>query len=214
MNVEGRTGEGARPVPRRGVDRRPSLGPAGGGSLMSDPSEPAAELPETVATGLPADLLQDGETILLLLKPHPLYIVLGCLGPLSLLAAIAIGSFILPRYWEIERLSDQAMAGLCLFLAGVVLSWQLLEWMSRTYILTDRRVIRIMGIVRVQMFQAELRRLQHTQLLFSLRERIFGLGTISFSTAGPSLPEAYWVMVAQPLAVHKKVLHAIERYGR
>ena len=192
-----------------------SLGPSTP-SLMSDPSDPAVDLPaaRAVAAGLPADLLQGDETILLLLKPHPLYIVLSCLGTLALLAAVAFGSIALQRYYEVERFPERGMIGLCLLLAGLRLSWQMLEWVSRTYILTDRRVIRIMGVGRVQMFQAELRRIQHTQILWTLRERLFGLGTISFSTAGRSIPEAYWVMVADPIAVHKKILHAVERYGR
>ena len=181
---------------------------------MSDPTEPTVGLPVDRTAALPADLLQGDETIILLLKPHPLYIVLSCMGTLVLLAAIASVSIWFQRAFEIELFNEQAMLGLCVLLAGLRVTWQFLEWMSRTYVLTDRRVIRIMGVVRVQMFQAELRRLQHTQILWSLRERLFMLGTISFSTAGTGFPEAYWVMIANPAAVHKQVLHAIEKYGK
>ena len=204
---QGESVRAAAPVIARSID---SSAPA----CMSEPSEPAAELPAAAVAGLPGDLLEGGETIILLLKPHPLYIVLSCLGTLVLLAGIAFGSIWLQRSFQLELFNEQAMLGLCLLLASLRLIWQFLEWMSRTYVLTDRRVIRIMGVVRVQMFQAELRRLQHTQILWSLRERLFGLGTISFSTAGTGFPEAYWVMLANPVGVHKKILQAIERYGR
>lgn len=184
-------------------------------AIHSEPSEPVADLPAGGAAAiLPADLLQGGETIILLLKPHPLYIVLSCLGTLVLLAAIAAGSIWVQRAYATELFNERAMMGLCLLLAGLRLAWQLLEWMSRTYVLTDRRVIRIMGVVRVQMFHAELRRLQHVQILWSVRERLFGLGTISFSTAGKTIPEAYWVMIADPAGVHRTILQAIERYGK
>jgi hypothetical protein len=84
--------------------------------------------------------------------------------------------------------------------------------MSRTYVLTDRRIIRIKGVLRVEVFQTELKHLQHTEVLVSIRERLFALGTISFSTAGTGFPEAYWLMLRRPYAVHQRILQAINRY--
>jgi hypothetical protein len=67
-------------------------------------------------------------------------------------------------------------------------------------------------VIRVQVFEAPLKKIQHTQAVFSLRERFFGLGTIMFFTAGTGLAEAAWVMLARPLEVHKKVVAALHRY--
>lgn len=182
---------------------------------FSDPAEPVLGLPIARAGAmLPADLLQGDETILLLLKPSPFYIILACLETLAVIGAIAVMSLWLQRRYEAHWFDERAMLTLCGVLAMLRVSWQFLEWMSRTYVLTDRRVIRFMGVFRVQMFQAELRRLQHTELLWTVRERAFGLGSISLSTAGRTIPEAYWVMLARPVAVHRKILAAINRYGR
>ncbi|MEL7089313.1 MAG: PH domain-containing protein, partial [Planctomycetota bacterium] len=94
------------------------------------------------------------------------------------------------------------------------LFWQFLEWLSRVYVLTDQRVVTLGGVLRVRVFEAPLNNLTHNELLFSLRERFFALGTLAFYTAGSGLAEAYWVMVARPLEVHAKVVETLKRYRR
>ena len=99
-----------------------------------------------------------------------------------------------------------------LVLIGLRVGWQFLEWLSRVYVLTDARVLRVMGVLRVQVFEAPLKQIQHTDTVFSLRERFLGLGSIAFSTAGTGSIDAVWRMVAQPLDVHQRVVHALNRY--
>ena len=95
---------------------------------------------------------------------------------------------------------------------GIRLFWQFLEWLSRVYVLTDRRVIRVKGVIRVQVFEAPVQQVQHTNTTFSLRERLFGLGSIHIATAGTGVTEASWVMLANPLEVHQKLVQALNRY--
>ena len=99
-------------------------------------------------------------------------------------------------------------------MAFVRLCWQALDWWNRLYILTDRRVVRRMGVLRIYVFETPLRHVQHTSVFASIRERLFALGTIGFATAGSDTYEAFWVMVAKPFDVHRVVVEAIERYGR
>jgi hypothetical protein len=99
-------------------------------------------------------------------------------------------------------------------IAAARLIWQTLEWMGRVYVLTDRRLIRRRGVLRVAVFQTLLSNIQHTSVFALLRERIFGLGTIGFATAGSDTYEAFWVMIPDPYGVHKIVDDAIRRYGR
>ncbi len=91
--------------------------------------------------------------------------------------------------------------------------WQCAEWWCRVYVLTDRRVLRRTGVLRVSVFEASLRNIQHTSVFMPLRERLFGLGTIGFATAGSDVFDALWVMVRQPFAVHKVVVETMQRYG-
>lgn len=164
---------------------------------------------------LPADLIHDDEIIILLLRPSPLFIVLGAAGSLIAIAIITLTlAWIshLPVPWIGFTDRDAFVFGGVLALLRI--TWQGLEWWSRVYVLTDRRLIRKMGVVRIAIFETPLRRIQHTSVFRRLRERLFGLGTLGFATAGSDTYEAFWVMIDKPYAVHKIVLQAIQRYGR
>jgi len=161
-----------------------------------------------------AQLLQPGEAVILLLKPHPLFILLSSL---SSLLSIALVTFFLA--WVDRRFPglpwrDNTVIGLGIFVGVMRLVWQALEWTSRVYILTDRRVIRRKGVIRVSVFECPLSALQQTTVYQSLRERIFILGTVCFATAGAASFIALWEYVARPFHVQRTVAEAIERYGR
>ena len=164
------------------------------------------------ARAMPEQLLQPGETIILLLKPSPLFIVLSPLRFLIIVALITMAASWLNNLVPVLRPTDVWLLGVAI--AGGRLFWELLEWLSRLYILTDQRIIRTAGVIRISIFEAPLRRVQHTELIFPLRERLFALGTLGFSTAGTGSMEAYWRMVARPLEVHRQVVQAIRKYGR
>ena len=160
---------------------------------------------------LPEQLIQPGEIIILLLKPSPWYILLASLRALAIIAVAVILGLVLDGYGLLP-ISPRDLLVLAVGVAGVRLFWQFLQWLSRVYVLTDQRMIRVKGVVRVQVFECPLKQIQHTEAHYSLRERLFGLGTIGFATAGTALPEAHWVMIANPLHVHQSVVWALNRY--
>lgn len=181
-----------------------------GGGVVNGNGDPVAL---RAAAMLPAQLLQPGEIIVLLLKPHPLYIVLAPLQTLVMMLIVTvIGVAIARSAQEYDTAQNITLIGGLLIFAR--LFWQFLEWLSRVYVLTDQRVVTLGGVLRVRVFEAPLNNLTHNELLFSLRERFFALGTLAFYTAGSGLAEAYWVMVARPLEVHAKVVETLERYRR
>ena len=118
--------------------------------------------------------------------------------PIALLLGVALSTLI----------------GTAIGLATLRVGWQFLEWLSRVYVLTDRRVVCRSGVLRMSVFQTQLKNIQHTSVFASLRERTTGLGTIGFATAGSDTFEAFWTMIRNPFGVHKIVVEAIERYGR
>lgn len=187
----------------------------GGGCAQQEAPEPVIGLPVGEAEALlPQKLLQGGEVVVLILKPSLWFIVLSRLGWLVTIAAIAGVLVWLERryllgWYRPHEVVTLAMAGI----TGVLVM-QTLDWISRIFVLTDRRVLRQRGFFRPFIFEAPLHRIQHTQLLLSIRERLFGLGTISFTTAGTGFAEAYWVMVNDPLEVHRRVVQVIHRYRR
>lgn len=166
------------------------------------------------ATMLPRELLQPGEIIILLLKPSPLFILLM---PIRFIASVILLA------WLAKLLIDKGIAlGIgshdvvvaAVALIGLRLFWELLHWLSHVYVLTDQRVIKVSGVLNVHVFECPLKQIQQTDLVLPLLLRIFGLGTIAFATAGTATREAYWLLLAKPLEVHKKVIETLRRYGR
>lgn len=175
------------------------------------PEEVGEVVDHSAADMLPAELLQPGEIIILLLKPSVWYVVLGSLRELAIIGVLLTLGLWLGAAGHLN-LSDRDLILFAIGLVAVRLFWQFLEWLSRVYVLTDRRVIRVKGVLRISVFEAPLRQVQHTSARYSIRERVFGLGTIGFATAGTGLIEAAWVMIARPLEVHRTVVEALNRY--
>jgi len=186
-------------------------------TIDAEPPHAEAEVdrvdrPAWVTTMLPPQLLQGGETIILQLKPSPFFILLDSLGSLAALAALFVCVTAASRHGHLSvKHTDLLLTALGLA-ALLRLFWQFLEWLSRVYVLTDRRIVRVKGVLRVSVFETSLRSIQHTSLQLSLRERLFGLGTIGFATAGTAVTEALWTMIARPLDVNQIVIETLERY--
>lgn len=168
---------------------------------------------ETDVAGVVA-MLQPGETIILLLKPSLLFVPLASM---SSLLGIALVTFIMAwldrRFGWMPWTDHQAIA-FGIFVGAVRLLWQFLEWASRIYILTDRRILRRKGVLRVSVFECRLEQIQQTAVFQSLRERICFLGSICFATAGAASFVALWSYVAAPFEVQRAVADAIDRYRR
>ena len=167
------------------------------------------------AAMLPADLLHDDEIIILMLRPSVLYVILNSITSLALIGLLPFLLAYLARFsTPLVLWTDTEAFVIGAMLVTLRLAWQTLDWFSRVYVLTDRRIIRRMGVLRVAIFQADLKMIQHTSVFRRVRERAFGLGTIGFATAGSDVYEAFWVMIAEPFRVHKIVVDAIRRYGK
>ncbi len=158
---------------------------------------------------LPAHLLDGGEIIILAIKPSLWFIVftstrwLVAMGLIALLARF-IGEHI-PQLNSITII--QAASGL----AAARLGFAVLQWVSRLYVLTNRRIMRLTGILNVDLFECPLTKIQNTYLTLAWYERLTRLGTISFATAGTGGVEASWTNVNNPLELHERVRSAIHR---
>ncbi|MHC4415684.1 MAG: PH domain-containing protein [Planctomycetota bacterium] len=178
--------------------------------LLTEASELSAERVEAM---LPAGLIHDDEIVILLLRPSLLFVPLACLGSLTFIAIMTLALALVALRVPWIPWGEAQAYGLGVAAAAGRLLWQALEWWCRVYVLTDRRVVRRMGVLRVAVFEAQLRNIQHTSVFMPIRERLFGLGSIGFATAGSDVFDAFWVMVRSPFVVHRVVVEAIQRYG-
>ena len=167
-----------------------------------------ARMSSSLAAMLTGHLLQDGEVILLVLKPSLWFIVLS-----SLRWAAAIGILLVAA-----KIYDGAVPGkngfyieAGLFVLAGRLMFAVLQWMSRLYVLTDMRILRLAGIFTPSLFDCPLRKVAGTRVSFTTRERILGLGSIDIVSADPDCGWAQWQTIGRPRDVHEQIVAAIQR---
>ncbi|MDX2017647.1 MAG: dephospho-CoA kinase [Planctomycetota bacterium] len=174
---------------------------------MSTAQAPHAPRPERTPSFVPA-----GERVRLSIKPSPLFIVLAPLRSLVATLGLSLGAFALLRSgWLTKSWGlDPALAlWIGAGIAWLLLIGSMLDWLGRRYVLTDRRVLRLRGILRQHVADVPLDRVQSLELSRRLRERLFGLGSIGVSTAGAGgVPELWWSMVPSPHAALERLRQA------
>lgn len=155
------------------------------------------------------DVLNGSEIIILAIKPSLGYVLFISGRWLAILLPIGMVSWLLG---QLGCLGMQAQVLLAICLAGIVmrLAFGLLQWQSRVYILTNFRVLRIRGVVRVEMFQCPLLQLKDVQLMAGVTEKLMGLGTIGFVKNSSDKAAAYWQNIRRGEQVRGQILKAID----
>lgn len=112
-------------------------------------------------------------------------------------AAIAAAGWMLWRTgWVDQSIARATLAGAAI--SALVLVWNTLDYATRRYVLSTTHVARHSGILRRAAVEVPLENIQSVTVLKSIRERVFGLGTVGISTAGRSGFEFTWFMVSRP----------------
>ena len=154
------------------------------------------------------DLLNRSEIIILAAKPSLWYVLLVSSRWVIILLPFSIAAWL---FGQMGWLGGEAQLLLGIALAGIIirLSFGLLQWQSRVYILTNLRVLRIRGLLRVEMFQCHLLRLADVSLTACTAEKLLGLGTIALVSDSSDQSAAHWFNIRHPVQVRQQVLEAI-----
>lgn len=161
---------------------------------------------------LPAHLLDGDEIVILAVKPSLWFIVFVSAKWLAAMVAVIVLVGWLGRY--VPQVNRTMVIQAAVALGAARLGLALLQWSARLYVLTNRRVMRLMGIFNVDLFECPLTKIQNTYLTLAWYERLTSLGTISFATAGTGGIEASWLNVYNPLEIHERLRSAINRAQR
>lgn len=145
-----------------------------------------------------------GEEIILLLRPHWIFVLID--RPFVLLCALALAAVGVAMGDGAVR----ASAGL-IPLAWVL--WQFAERASRTFVLTDRRVVMVAGLLRQAVVDAPLGNVRQVSLFRSIPERLLGLGTLGFATAGTGGQDVMWRHIDRPLERLRVAREALDDAG-
>lgn len=159
---------------------------------------------------VPEGLLSSDEIVLLAIKPSLWFIVLRSSPWLAVCALTGVVAWYL-SYNRVQMEYSRLALQLALAVALIRVSVAMFQWASRLYVLTNRRVMRIKGVLRVDVFECPLNRIQSTCLTVWPIARLLRIGTIQINTiAGPG-HGARWEHIAQPVTVHTRLRNAIGR---
>jgi len=188
--------------PRSTDQPRANLGCASQGPNAASPA-----LVAPLAALLDPAFLNRGETVILALKPSFWFIPLSA-GPMLSTIAIAVAVLlhvtlsIARRRFEIEL----AVVG-----AGLRITWSILLWMGRLYLLTDLRIMRLGGVFTTDVVSCPLRKVTGVQLVPTNPERLAAVGSIEILPRDPNHSPVYWQTIAQPGPVQQEIMAAVSR---
>lgn len=159
-------------------------------------------------------LLLPAEIIVMELKPSLWYVAFVS-SPMAAagLVILLVGAAFL-RMPELANLRVAcALVGASVI--GLRVTVGMLQWLGRTYVLTDRRIITQSGVVNVEVETLGLEDIQNTFVAQAAAQRALGIGTLFFRPAAPVRGGAFaWDHIPSPAEVHAKVIAQIERWKR
>jgi len=171
----------------------------------------AAQAPSTISpltALLTRHILQDGEIILLILKPSFWFLLLSMLRSAAVIFIIILAAYV----FELHMLGrTRTLIEIGVFLLAGRLTWALLQWMSRLYVLTDMRILRLGGVFSLNIFDCPLRKVARTRILYTVQERILRLGSVEIIPSDEQYPIGLWQTIARPREINEQIVAAINR---
>jgi hypothetical protein len=175
-------------------------------SVSSDATAPTAAVTPLGAM-LARHILRDGEVILLVLKPSFWFILLSSLRFMAAVSIVALGAIA----WEGRNNREWFYIEAAIFILAGRTMWAVLQWMGRLYILTDQRVIRLSGVLKLEIFDCALRKIARTQVTASVKERLCATGSIEIIPSDESCVPGVWQTVRRPLEVNELIVSTINK---
>ena len=154
------------------------------------------------------DGLDGGEIVLCVLKPSLWYLVLVSV---RWLAGAVVVILLAPLFFQARSGTTEILTQSALLVTAARLILALLQWSSRLYVLTNRRVMCYHGVMHVSLFESPLVHIRNTYVNASPVERICKVGSIGFSLQGDRQIDVWWEQVSDPDAVHQRIRRAIEK---
>ncbi len=162
-------------------------------------------------------LLSTGERIAHREKQHWFVFVWG--AKLAV-AAIILGLVLLILSQAItpdQRAAIGTLMGLAsaaLIIGGLgVLGWHILRYLNQEYVLTNRRVIQVQGVLNKTSMDSSLEKINDARLEQSVFGRMFGFGDLEILTAADTGVDRFR-MIRNPIGFKKAMLDAKHEYER
>jgi hypothetical protein len=156
-------------------------------------------------------LLDGGEIVEFSIKPSLWFVLLASGRVVVAALAMAAGVAIIALSGDgwTQRGAVFFAAILCVGLLRVLIGS--LQWARRVYVLTNRRVMRVSGVLDVSVVDCPLAKISAAHVRMTISHRLLRLGTIRMTPADDRLPTVNWEHVARPALIHERLVRAIHR---
>jgi uncharacterized membrane protein YdbT with pleckstrin-like domain len=153
-------------------------------------------------------LLADDERILLVTRNHGFFLFQRILPDILIFVLLIGGAAYLTAWY-----GWFALAGFTLAILPLSdMERHLLNWRSREYIITNRRVIQISGIINKNVTDSSLEKVNDVKLSQSFTGRLLGFGDIEILTAS-ELGANVFQTIGDPITFKKTMMDAKNRLG-
>lgn len=160
-------------------------------------------------TAAELQMLDGDEIVQLSMKPSLWYIPLASFQFVLAMALLASALTVILRHsWS---LTLSIALQFVVFLAVARVAVAALQWASRHYVLTNRRVMRFRGILTVDVSQCLLKRVSAVDLQATGPQRALRIGSIRLSSLDEPPAVVGWECVARPAEVHQLLVAAVRK---
>jgi uncharacterized membrane protein YdbT with pleckstrin-like domain len=128
-------------------------------------------------------LLGNREKIILVARQHWFILVSAIVLEIVIILVIIGLTILAGFFWTEFALLIGAIGTILLLLPLSTMFRDILDWMNRQYIVTNRRVIQISGVLNKNVTDSSLRKITDVKMLKSFFGRIFNYGDIEILTA-------------------------------
>src|SRR3954469_5502496 len=155
----------------------------------------------------PPKLINEGETLVLDLKPHWWFFWKHILAGLVVFAVVLL--YLGPLYFELGKVP--VAIGVLVYAGFVVEKY--FAWTYTHFVLTDRRVISRSGIVSKRGTEIPLDRINNIDFSQRIWERVIGAGDLSIESAGKD-GQSHFENVRHPDMVQQEIYRQMEVNSR
>lgn len=159
-------------------------------------------------------LLSGGEVVLVDTRQHWMAAIRFALKPILLVGAVVLLGLL--NSWlnfdgALSFINDLVTYALIIMvvIAVIWLPINLVQWYSRKYVLTNRRAMRMSGVLRKKSFDSSLEQINDINLVQSVFGRTFGYADLTLYTASDTANESYEQLI-DGIQYKKAVLDAKE----
>jgi hypothetical protein len=157
-------------------------------------------------------LLSTGERVSHRARQHWFVLVWGARIPI---AAIIASLLLLVLSGNVQDSTFRTLLGILtavLFVGGLVfLGWETLRYLNTEFVLTNRRVVQVEGVINKRATDSSLEKINDAVLTQSIFGRIFGFGDLDVLTAAEAGIERFRMLI-DPIGFKRAMLDAKHEY--